>query len=147
MYLVINKDGRIVASAGYAVNEEDCATRKEKVIYIDDSFYTSEMIGSIYTENEPYFLKKPSPFHFVVDGEYVIDANGIEQFWQAVRTFRNRLLTLTDWTQLPDVKLSEADTQSWLQIRQELRNVTTTAITPEGAMQLLESYAAHIMGT
>jgi len=146
MYLVVNKDNRIVASAGYEINAEDCAKRQEKVIYIDDSFYVSKMVGAIYIEHEPYFIEAPSPYHKIVNGDYVLDEEGTANYWKAVRTFRNKLIAQTDWTQLSDVTISQEEAEKWLLVRQELRNITNETSDPESAFTVLESYAKQIMG-
>jgi len=44
--------------------------------------------------------------------------------WASVRTQRNRLLSKSDWTALPDVPLSEERRQQWQAYRQALRDVT-----------------------
>lgn len=43
---------------------------------------------------------------------------------QDVRRERNRLLTLSDWTQLPDAPLSTDMKNAWAGYRQELRDIT-----------------------
>lgn len=42
----------------------------------------------------------------------------------AVRTERNRLLAISDWTMLGDVQLSEEKRKSWTTYRQQLRDIT-----------------------
>lgn len=51
MFLVINGDNVIVASADSEPNSEDCATRGEFIIEILDSEFQSDMIGAIYGGN------------------------------------------------------------------------------------------------
>ena len=48
----------------------------------------------------------------------------IEAQWVNVRSRRNILLQNSDWTQLPDVDLSEELTQKWIDYRRDLRNIT-----------------------
>lgn len=43
-----------------------------------------------------------------------------------LRRFRNRLLTESDWTQLPDNQLNDAQKADWAQYRQSLRDITST---------------------
>ena len=43
---------------------------------------------------------------------------------EAVRTERNRLLTLSDWTQMPDAALSNAQKDKWLNYRRQLRDLS-----------------------
>ena len=40
-----------------------------------------------------------------------------------LRTWRNRQLAASDWTQLPDVALTSEEVQAWAQYRQELREM------------------------
>lgn len=44
--------------------------------------------------------------------------------WQTIKIKRNNLLKQTDWTQLPDVTLTEEEMQRWKQYRQTLRDIT-----------------------
>jgi hypothetical protein len=41
-----------------------------------------------------------------------------------LRSKRDRLLAVSDWTQLPDTTLTNTQKQSWMQYRTELRNIT-----------------------
>ena len=43
-----------------------------------------------------------------------------------VRRPRNYLLATSDWTQVPDVPMSDALRKKWKDLRQELRNMTET---------------------
>ena len=52
-----------------------------------------------------------------------IDAAMIEK-WKTVRTERDRLLSASDWTQLPDVSLSTEKKAEWTAYRQALRDIT-----------------------
>jgi hypothetical protein len=44
---------------------------------------------------------------------------------QSVRTDRNRLMVLTDWTVLPNSPFTTAETTAWATYRQGLRDITT----------------------
>jgi hypothetical protein len=44
---------------------------------------------------------------------------------------RNRELLKSDWTQLPDVPLTESQVNSWREYRQELRDITEQSGYPE----------------
>lgn len=43
--------------------------------------------------------------------------------FKAIRVERDRLLKLSDWTQLPDVFMSSEQKQKWVTYRQELRDL------------------------
>lgn len=47
-----------------------------------------------------------------------------EDPWDAVRSKRNQLLLLSDWTQLPDVPLDTDTIHAWQTYRQSLRDIT-----------------------
>ena len=40
-----------------------------------------------------------------------------------IKSWRNRELIASDWTQLPDVALTSDEVQAWAQYRQELREM------------------------
>jgi hypothetical protein len=44
-----------------------------------------------------------------------------DELFFLLRVFRNSLLNLSDWTQLPDAL---CDKEAWAEYRQELRNIT-----------------------
>lgn len=45
--------------------------------------------------------------------------------WDEIREERDKLLTESDWTQLPDSPLSSSKKTEWQTYRQELRDITT----------------------
>ena len=47
------------------------------------------------------------------------------QQWVSVRADRDRRLQESDWSQLPDVPLTDDQRLAWVEYRQELRDVTT----------------------
>lgn len=63
----------------------------------------------------------PQPWMSFLDGQWV-DARTLEQRAANAREQRNRLLTESDWTQLPDVNL--ATKAAWATYRQALRDIT-----------------------
>lgn len=54
-----------------------------------------------------------------------------EQQEMQIRAQRNSLLTLCDWTQLPDAPLTTEQKQEWAEYRQALRDVPEQAGFPE----------------
>lgn len=48
----------------------------------------------------------------------------IEGPFEEVRSIRDNLLVDSDWTQLPDAPLNEAEKESWRIYRQDLRDIT-----------------------
>jgi hypothetical protein len=48
----------------------------------------------------------------------------IQSKWVEVRSERNSLLKACDWTQLPDVSLTEEKKSEWAVYRQQLRDIT-----------------------
>lgn len=52
-------------------------------------------------------------------------------YTEILREERNRLLTLCDWTQLPDVKISEENLIEWKVYRQKLRDLPKTTLNPK----------------
>lgn len=57
-----------------------------------------------------------------------------EQQKMQVRAQRNSLLTLCDWTQLPDAPLTAEQKQTWVEYRQALRDVPEQAGFPENVV-------------
>lgn len=57
-----------------------------------------------------------------------------EQQEMQIRAQRNSLLTLCDWTQLPDAPLTAEQKQTWVEYRQALRDVPEQAGFPENVV-------------
>jgi len=53
------------------------------------------------------------------------DTRTIKEMWITVKSTRNDLLSLSDWTQMPDVSLTTKS--AWAVYRQQLRDITTQA--------------------
>lgn len=51
--------------------------------------------------------------------------------WDDIRQERDFLLSRSDWTQIPDSPLSDADKGSWQTYRQSLRDITDTYSDPD----------------
>ena len=51
--------------------------------------------------------------------------------WDAVRSKRNALLSVTDWTQLADAPVDKA---AWASYREALRDITETFATPDAVV-------------
>ena len=51
--------------------------------------------------------------------------------WSLVRVERNAKLLACDWTQLPDIQLSDTEKESWRTYRQALRDIPTTYVNAE----------------
>lgn len=111
---VFNLDGTLRLAVnnldGIVINDTD--TIIESDIQIDYSKKYKLVDGSIVTED------------YVMPQELITEAK-----WEEVRTERNKLLTETDWTQLPDIPTEVKE--SWQTYRQALRDVPSTYSSPE----------------
>ena len=54
-----------------------------------------------------------------------------EQWWMVARWWRTALLNESDWSQVADNSLTEAQRESWRQYREELRDITTSFTNPK----------------
>jgi hypothetical protein len=54
-----------------------------------------------------------------------------ENKWRLVRQHRDELLTRSDWTQIPDVVLSEEKKAEWIAYRQALRDIPENYTNPD----------------
>lgn len=64
----------------------------------------------------------------------VINAAAIDIEWSKLRNERDQLLTGTDWTQMADSPLSEADKSIWATYRQELRDLPDNTASPNAVV-------------
>lgn len=58
----------------------------------------------------------------------------VEERWAAIRSRRDMLLATCEWTQIPDVPLTEEQKEAWREYRQALRDLPQTFATPEGVV-------------
>lgn len=61
-----------------------------------------------------------------------------EIFWNNLRDKRNFLLARSDWTQLPDVPLTNEQKLTWIEYRQALRNLPKNTKNPKNVTWPLE---------
>lgn len=71
--------------------------------------------------NKP--IKLNEYFVFNYDTKQWVDPRTNQTEWVVVRNKRERLLLASDWTQLPDVEITNKS--AWATYRQALRNITT----------------------
>lgn len=71
--------------------------------------------------NKP--VKPNEYFVFNYDTKQWVDPRTNQTEWVVVRNKREKLLLASDWTQLPDVEITNKS--SWATYRQALRNITT----------------------
>lgn len=55
----------------------------------------------------------------------------LNKAWERVRNRRNKLLSESDWTQLPDNTLLTVEKDQWATYRQSLRDITDSSADPE----------------
>ena len=101
---------------------------KEYTIYKTSS---GDIVGGGITNSELAQIIIESD-ESIIEGNYGIDkykiigGKAVSQtvdFWNAVRSERNALLSASDWTQLPDSALSDSKKTEWATYRQALRDV------------------------
>ena len=76
-----------------------------------------------------YFDEYGEEYAVLPDGADVEERPYTEgQAMQALRAERNLRLVNSDYTQLPDVALTEAQVEAWRVYRQELRDITSNIV-------------------
>jgi hypothetical protein len=76
-----------------------------------------------------YFDEYGEEYAVLPDGADVEERPYTEaEAMQALRTERNLRLVNSDYTQLPDVTLTEAQVEAWRVYRQELRDITENIV-------------------
>lgn len=77
--------------------------------------------------------------------EYVVTEEVLQRQWLEVYAKRNKLLTMSDWTQIPDVEIQQSVRNLWRKWRQKLRGIKRSTVkTPEQAMTLLSNLERQI---
>lgn len=112
--------------------------------YVDGQVYGDYTAKDIPSDSDPtsfmqenhwngtiweYRGLRPSIFHkwtasdgWIIDGDF---------FLQRVRAERDRLLAVSDWTQVADSPLTTEEMQAWASYRQSLRDLPSTILVEE----------------
>jgi len=85
---------------------------------IINRIYDPEAIRITYYDDYGVEYPQPPEGDEVIDSPYTYD-----EAMAALRTERDRRLLSCDWTQLPDVPLSQSQVMQWRAYRQALRNI------------------------
>jgi hypothetical protein len=100
-------------------NPERVTSVETNIDNIDSNIYGYAQVPSELEHHSPYFS--------VIDNQVEYSPSK-EADTRLVRTNRNGLLEDSDWTQLPDVQLTDDELANWRQYRQELRDWPSTYI-------------------
>jgi hypothetical protein len=77
--------------------------------------------------------------------EYVVTEEVLKRQWLEVYAKRNKLLSMSDWTQIADVDMPQSVRNLWRKWRQKLRVIKRSSVkTPEQAMSLLANLERQI---
>jgi hypothetical protein len=93
--------------------------------YVD----TPDNVVEMYLEDGYFKASVPPNNEYVWVGEEWVHSPNMEKLRQEIISKRNRLLTNSDWTQLPDVPIETREV--WVEYRQKLRDITDQSDFPE----------------
>lgn len=111
---------------GYTYREVDF----DKDVSTVDSLWYYDSSRSSWASRQP----PPSKFHMWQAKLWVFQE---EEFWLSVRADRNRLLSASDWTQLPDAPLTQTQKDAWGVYREDLRDIPSTNTNVELAEDII----------
>ncbi len=111
-YAVINSRGRVLRSSK---DEFKFIAEGNKMVSI-----SNEKAKQVEASSEPLFLVEGN---LITLKEKLFNDNP-EAIKESLRPERNRLLAESDWTQLNNSPLAEAEVFSWAEYRQKLRDLT-----------------------
>ena len=104
----------------------------ESNLYLQYDINTENYLNGYFDDSENYVENgqiieipaKPFPYYvFNWDTKQWFDPRTDETQWIIVKDQRDELLNQSDWTQLPDVSITNKD--QWITYRQQLRDITT----------------------
>lgn len=131
-FAVINKYSGIVEGTIQPATD-DMIEDEEVCPYSVDSIYKEieEPMWQSFSEETHWWdgsmwrirPKPPSQHHKSWDASTNRWSLDVESLWSDIRKRRNAFLTSSDWTQLNDTSLTQAQKDSWSAYRNELRNL------------------------
>ena len=86
------------------------------LVFFYRSKYWLPQIGYTYCDANGWILEDQSK-----PSGTIIDNLSNDEIMEQVRKYRNELLQVSDWTQLPDVDLTDSQVLAWKQYRKNLR--------------------------
>lgn len=115
----------ILQNAIGVLPEEGLDSSGRTIVHIDFPINNpSEWVETHYWDGAEWKTRDPRPNDYCTwDPETSSWTWSIEDVMVDVRLMRDRLLRLSDWTQIPDAPLSEDDKMLWAIYRQDLRDV------------------------
>ena len=130
-YSIIKLSTGLVLRSGLVSSENDIWCNDDERIIIGEQY------SSGWIENDQFFPIPESPSNFSIFDDVSkqwIDPRTTEMLLDNVRVTRNRLLTDSDWTQIPNGPLTLEQQQAWATYRQELRDVTKQSGCPSNVI-------------
>lgn len=130
-YAVIGENG-VVTQTGYVSGEAKFEDQGGSALSVICPDYVNTR--DYYYDGNEFLAYPPRPnagIYWVWSGSEWADSRtqaekdmdaGIQ--WETVRKQRSVLLSECDWTQMPDVDLTEAQKEAWRIYRQKLRDIT-----------------------
>lgn len=134
-FTIFNKKTNKIKSVFYGRYIDACLNLESEDEFFEIGNYPSD---EYYRKNNRFHKlpKKPSDDHFWefnADTEKWVDLRPPEFFVEEedrktlmIREHRNKMLTETDWTQLPDSPLDQEKKTAWAEYRQQLRDIVIT---------------------
>lgn len=113
-YYAYDSDGNIIEIGNCTINTLPLYEREGVTIVAGEAHWDKWVDNGELKAKPP----KPDDMHRFVKGEWIPDAEKIA--W-SIRYERDKLLSESDWTQMPDAPV---DREAWATYRQALRNLT-----------------------
>ena len=109
----------------YALNHPS-GTKQEWMIAVER--IKAELSALIEHDNQVVVDNHDNQVNYITAFNAEIASHSAEEStkWQAARNTRNWLLSLCDWTQLPDAPITEVKKAEWTEYRVQLRDIPET---------------------
>jgi len=122
IYLIYNNTGQITCTGNTQVSEEEFLKLNPLCLFV----YADQQSQYVNVETKSVVNMPEKPNKYCIfnyDTKQWVDPRTDQTQWVVVKTQRNKLLAESDWTQLPDVEISNK--AKWATYRQALRDITT----------------------
>jgi len=105
-------------------------TLNDKLLAANLPVFGEAIVGTTVCFTRPLSSEETIVYENIVNPIWKRSGN-VDDDWSLLKSYRNELLSRSDWTQLPDAVLTLEEKTAWQDYRQALRDIPQNYATPD----------------